>query len=279
MPPDPADDIAEVRAFLDAIWTRYGYDLRGYAPASIARRVSAALAKTGAADIGELQARCLATPALFADVLEHLTVQVSEMFRDPGFFRAIRTRLTLYLRTYPRLDIWVCGCAGGEEAYSLAILLREEGLYDRCQIYATDLSPHAIARAKAGIYSGDIAATGARNYPQAGGTGAFVAYHTAAYDHIAMPESLRKNILFFQHDLVNDHVFGEMQLVLCRNVFIYFGRELQDNVLRKLAAGLRPGGFLCLGASERLPVFAAPLLDDFAPDERIYRRSARIVSP
>jgi chemotaxis protein methyltransferase CheR len=277
MSADMTADAEDTRAFLDAIYARYGYDLRGYAAASIRRRVAAALSKAGLTDVGELRARCLEAPGFFAEVLESLTVKASDMFRDPAFFRTLCSRLTPMLRTYPRLDIWVCGCATGEEAYSLAILLCEAGLYDRCQIYATDLSPRALACAKTGVYPLASVSSFGESYRQAGGTSQFASYYTAAYDRIAIREQIRSNIVFFEHDLVNDYPFGQMQVVLCRNVMIYFGRELQDKVLGKLAAGLRPGGFLCLGASERLPRSAAPWFEDFAPDERIYRRSAQAV--
>jgi chemotaxis protein methyltransferase CheR len=279
MPPEAADGGDEIRGFLEAIWTRYGYDLRGYAPASVRRRVAAAMAKLGVSAVADLEARCLETPEFFAEVLESLIVQVSGMFRDPKFFLAVRTRLAPLLRTYPRLDVWISGCATGEEVYSLAILLCEEGLYDRCQIYATDLSARAIERAKAGVYPGESAAPFAGRYLEAGGTSSFANYHTAAYDRIAMRESLRSNILFFQHDLVNDHSFGEMHVILCRNVLIYFGRELQQNVLRKLAASLRPGGFLGLGASEQVWGSAAGFFEDFAADQRVFRRGAQVVRP
>jgi chemotaxis protein methyltransferase CheR len=266
-----------IRGFLEAIWRQYGFDLRGYAPASVRRRVTYALAKTGLNDVGELEARCLESPAFFAETLESLTVQVSEMFRDPAFFGAFRARLTPLLRTYPRLDFWVCGCATGEEAYSLAILLTEEGLYDRCRIYATDLSARAIERAKTGVYSGDAIAALVERYRQGGGIANFETYYTFAYDRIAIRDAIRSNMLFFQHDLVNDYTFGEMQVVLCRNVLIYFGRALQEVVLRKLAGSLRSGGFLCLGGSERPSGPASDLFQDFAPDERIYRRTAGVV--
>lgn len=266
--PDPA-----VAGLLEEIHRQYGYDLRGYAPASMKRRVGAAVARWGLSGVEALQRRCLAEPSFFAALLETLTVQVSAMFRDPPVYQTLRARVIPVLRTYPRLGIWVCGCATGEEAYSIAILLSEEGLYERAQIYATDLSARAVENAKEGVYRADSIAAYARNYREAGGAIGLDRYYTAAYDRVAMRSSLRRNMLFFQHDLVGDYIFGEMNLVLCRNVLIYFGRRLQETVVDKLAKALPPGGFLCLGSSERLSRSAPARFDDFSSEDRIYRRS------
>ncbi len=178
------------------------------------------------------------------------------------------------LRTYPLLNVWNSGCASGEEAFSSAIVLTEEGLYDRTQIYATDLSARALEQAKEGVYSADVIKQCAINYHAAGGKAHFEDYYRAAYDHFAMRESLRRRILFFQHNLVSDHVFAEMHVIFCRNVLIYFEPALRDRVLRKFTQSLRPGGFLCLGSSERLaPAFEASfsVVDE---RQRIYRYAA-----
>ncbi len=264
---------ADVTRLLSAICDRYGYDFRDYAPASIRRRVGTALRRAGMATVAELQHASLADAGAFAQLLDSLTVEVSELFRDPGFYRALREHVVPLLRTYPRLNVWSCGCAGGEESTSLAILLAEEGLSDRCQIYATDLNPRAVERARQGVYPASALATLAARYHAAGGVGDPARYYTFAYGHIALSESLRHNIVFFQHDLVGDHVFGEMDVVVCRNVLIYFGRDLQRRVMRKLADSLRPGAFLCLGPSERLTAGseARAWFADFAPAHRIYR--------
>jgi chemotaxis protein methyltransferase CheR len=264
-------DREQVRALLEAIYARYGYDLRSYAPASIDRRVRAALARSQLRDLAELERGVVEDPAFFAEVLESLMVPVSDMFRDPACYLAFRTQVVPILRTYPQIRIWHAGCARGEEAYACAIVLLEEGLYDRAHIYATDLSAHAIEDAKRGYYTDKRVAGFAEGYRLAGGAHEFDHYYTAAYGRIAMKEMLRRNISFFRHDLVSDEVFGEMQLVFCRNVLIYFDRPLQARVLVKLARSLCPGGFLSLGASERLPrseVAFAP----FAAPARIYRR-------
>ena len=275
MEPEHDVEAIEIRLLLEAIHAKYGYDLRGYSPASMRRRVLAALVKSGLGTLSELQHALLHAPDSFATLLDGLTVHVSEMFRDPVFYRTLRSCVMPILRTYPLLKIWHAGCATGEEVYATAIVLQEEGLYDRSQIYATDLSPQALEQAKQGAYLATQLQTCSENYAKSGGTSSFGDYYTAAYDQFAMKESLRRNVLFFQHDLVSDHVFGEMHVVFCRNVLIYFGPDLRDEVLGKFSESLCPGGFLCLGASERLARSAKErAFADFAPAERIYRYKA-----
>jgi chemotaxis protein methyltransferase CheR len=263
----------EIRLLLEAIAARYGYDLRGYQHGSIRRRVRAALVRSGAANLGELQHRVLSDPRVFASVLDDLTVQVSEMFRDPAFYRRFNEDVVPVLRTYPQIKVWHAGCASGEEVYTTAIVLSEAGLYDRTQIYATDLSPGALARAKEGVYPANRAEGFARNYAAAGGQKTFDSYYALAYDRIALREPLRRNVVFFQHDLVADHAFGEMQVIFCRNVLIYFGPELRARVLTKLGEGLCRGGFLCLGSSERIAPPHAATFAEVAAAERIYRHA------
>jgi chemotaxis protein methyltransferase CheR len=271
-PPErPANpvELLEIRLFLEAIYERWGYDLRDYARPSMHRRVEAALAKSGASDLGALQHRVLVDAEAFARVLADLTVQVSDLFRDPEFFRSFVDHVVPVLRTYPLLNVWHAGCATGEEAYSTAVLLREAGLLDRCQLYATDLSAAAIERAKDGVFSTDDLAAVEDRYLRAGGATALADHATIAYGQLAFSEAVRRRILFFQHDLVGDHVFGEMHVVFCRNVLIYFGPELRARVLAKLEASLRPGGFLALGTAERLPAGRSFVDHDAAA--RIYR--------
>lgn len=270
-----SDDVEaiEIRLLLEAIHARYGYDMRGYAPASMRRRVLTALAASEASSLGELQHRVLHDRECFSDVLGHLTVRVSELFRDPASFREVRSRVVPMLRNYPFLKVWHAGCATGEEAYSGAILLTEEGLRARTQTYATDVSQEALQQAKEGIYPVSALPSFRDNHRMSGGTTDLSSYVTAAYDHLAMCEALRKSIHFFHHDLVSDHVFGEMHVIFCRNVLIYFGRELRERVLQKLAASLRPGGFLCLGTAERLTGATSTerSFSPFASEQRIYR--------
>jgi chemotaxis protein methyltransferase CheR len=261
----------EIRLFLEAINARYGYDLRGYAETSMRRRVLASLARTGLDHLGELQHRVLADPGFFTEVLEDLTVRTSEMFRDPTFYLSFREQVIPLLRTYPLLKIWHTGCSSGEEVYGSAIVLEEAGLYDRTQIYATDLSPQALEQAREATYSSTQLQLFTENYREGGGREDFSKYYTAAYGGIAFKESLRRNVLFFQHNLVSDHAFGEMHVVFCRNVMIYFGRELRSRVIRMLAESLYSGGFLCLGASERLSDADREGFTELDPEARIYR--------
>ncbi|HVZ34261.1 MAG TPA: CheR family methyltransferase, partial [Polyangiaceae bacterium] len=220
MPADDDIEALEVRLLLDGIHAKYGYDLRGYTEASISRRIRAVLARSGLEHLGELQHRVLTDAAFFATVLNELTVQVTELFRDPEFYRVLRTRVIPVLRTYPLLKIWHAGCASGEEAYATAILLQEEGLYERAQIYATDLSPEALEQAKQAVYPDDRLELFARNYAGSGGRLNLASHCTTAYGGIAIKDSLRRNVFFFQHDLVSDQPFGEMHVIFCRNVLI-----------------------------------------------------------
>jgi chemotaxis protein methyltransferase CheR len=265
----------EIRGLLDAVYARYGYDLRDYAPSSMRRRVMAVLGRSGLAHLGELQHRVLTDPQFFATVMDGLTVRVTELFRDPTFLLTLRQRVVPVLRTYPMFKIWHAGCASGEEVYTSAIVLQEEGLYDRAQIYATDLSHEALAQARQGIYPARHVARVAESYRTAGGKAAVSDYYTEAYEQIAMRESLRRNVVFFQHDLVSDHVFAEMNLIICRNVLIYFGPALKERVMEKFDQSLSPRGFLCLGTSEHLGSSgAARAFTEFAGPDRIYRRES-----
>jgi chemotaxis protein methyltransferase CheR len=271
MTPEADPEGLEIRLLLEAIHARYGFDLREYATSSMRRRVRAALARSGLAHLGELQHLIVNEPSAFPAVLDDLTVRVTEMFRDPSFYRAFRQRVLPILRTYPLLKIWHGGCSSGEEAYASAILLDEAGLYDRSQIYATDLNPGVLEHARQAVYNADRFELFCENYAKCGGGVALPTYVTHAYDQVAMRESLKRNILFFQHDLVTDHVFGEMHVIFCRNVFIYFGHRLRERVLEKFAQSLCPGGFLCLGSAERLPTGSHLPFSEFAREERIYR--------
>jgi chemotaxis protein methyltransferase CheR len=272
MEPESDTEDLEVSLLLEAIATKYGHDLRGYHPASMKRRVQNALARSGADSLGDLQHRLLHDASVFTSVLDDLTVQVSDMFRDPSFYRRFRQDVVPLLQTYPQLKIWHAGCSSGEEVYATAIVLREEGLYDRTQIYATDLSPAALRRAREGVYPDERLADFTQNYRAGGGKARFEDNYSTGYGAVAFAESLRKNVVFFHHDLVGDHVFGQMQVVFCRNVLIYFGRELRMRVMSKLAAGLCRGGFLVLGSSEHLGRSEERLgFVEFDAREHIYR--------
>lgn len=267
-------DKLETRLVLEAIHGRYGYDFRQYAEDSLGRRLKAAAIKVGAAHLGELQHRIIHEPEAFSAVLDVLTVRVTEMFRDPTFYRALRQLVVPVLRTYPQLKIWHAGCASGEEVYATAILLNEEGLYERTQIYATDMSNDAVAQAREGVYPEALLRGFAENYRASGGRQDFDAYFSCAYGRVSVAPTLRSNVHFFQHDLVSDYSLGEMNLIFCRNVLIYFGQDLRQRVFALFADGLLRGGFLCLGASESLPASERGSYLEVAPAERIFKRSA-----
>ena len=272
MPLESEPDDLEIRLLLEAIHARYGYHFQHYASGSMRRRVRAALARSGLKHLGQLQQKILMEPEFFASVLDDLTVRVSEVFRDPAFYRAFREQVVPMLRTYPLLKIWHAGCAAGEEVFSSAILLSEENLYERCQIYATDMSPKALELARAGVYPESEAAKFEANYRESGGVARFDEYYSCAYGRIAVRERLRKNIVYFQHDLASDYALGEMHVVFCRNVLIYFDTALRDRTLRSFADCLGHGGFLCLGMHESLPPASRERFTEFASNERIYRR-------
>lgn len=263
----------ELRLLLEAIHMRYHYDFRGYAEASLRRRVAAALPKLGCDTVSRLQERVLHEPAAFAELVEQLTVQVSEMFRDPSYFLTFRRQVVPVLATYPSLRLWVPGCSAGEEVYSLAIILREEGLLDRTMIYATDINPSALEKAEAGVYPLSSVATFTANHRAAGGPCSLSQYYSAAYGAALFDRSLRKHMVFSDHSLATDNVFAEVQLVSCRNVLIYFNRTLQDRALGVMKDALCRRGFLGLGTKETLRFSQhADAFADFVEEDRWYRR-------
>jgi chemotaxis protein methyltransferase CheR len=268
----PEFDI-ELHLLLEGIYLRYQHDFRQYATASLRRRLSTALTRFGVATLSGLQERVLRDATAFQELLPFLTVQVSEMFRDPPFFRALREEVVPWLRTFPSLKVWVAGCGNGEEVYALAVLLREEGLLDRTLVYATDVSPQALEAAQAGIYDLERFATFSKNYLAAGGRASLSDYYTAAYGAAALDRSLRANIVFTDHSLATDNVFAEVQLVTCRNVLIYFKPELQERSIGLFRESLCHKGFLGLGAGETLRFSTyAQDFEPVLPAVRIYRR-------
>lgn len=271
---DSLEDI-ELDLIIEAIWRRYQYDFRDYSRASLVRRLERAQAHFGYAHLSGLLERILHDPACLPVLIGFLTIQVSEMFRDPEYFRAIREQVIPHLRTWPSLKVWVAGCANGEEFYSLAILFREEGLEERTLFYCTDINQAALAKAEAGVFEIERIAGFSRNYHEAGGKGSLSDYYTAGYGVARFDPSLRRRAVFADHNLASDAVFSEVQLVSSRNVLIYFDRSLQDRAFDLFARSLPPGGFLGLGAKETVQFSAAsPSFADFAPTERIFRRNA-----
>jgi chemotaxis protein methyltransferase CheR len=264
----------EVDLLLEAIFRQHGFDFRGYARSSLKRRVRAAVVAEGLATVAGLLEKMLHDAGCFERLLLGLSVNVSAMFRDPTFFRALRERAVPLLRTYPFIRIWQAGCSMGEEVYSLAILLQEEGLYDRCRIYATDMNEMVLRKAREGIYPLDVMQKYTANYIAAGGRGAFSDYYTAAYDHVILRDSLRERVVFSQHNLVSDGVFNEFNVILCRNVMIYFTQPLQAQVLDLFARSFATFGLLGLGSHESLRFLAKD--HEYEPleaGEKLFRRT------
>ncbi len=242
----------EIKLLLEAIHECYGYDFREYAHASLRRRVLGMVAKEGVQTITGLLERVLHDPNCMKRFLLALSVNVTSMFRDPEVFLLLRQRVVPILRTYPFVRIWHAGCATGEEVYSMAILLQEEGLYDRCRIYATDMDEVVLKQARDGIFSLEQMPLYAENYLRAGGTGDLTRYYTAAYGNGMFGSSLKENIVFSQHNLVMDSSFNEFHLIMCRNVLIYFSQPLQKRVHQLLYSSLVNFGVLALGSKETL---------------------------
>jgi chemotaxis protein methyltransferase CheR len=269
----PGDHEIELALLLDAIFQKYHYDFRSYSEASLRRRLNAAQNQLGYESLSGLQHRVLHEPAIFAELLRFLTVQVSDLFRDPSYYRSIREKVVPYLRTYPSPKIWVAGCATGEEAYSLAILLAEEGLLERTLIYATDINPESLRAADAGVYDIGRFAHFSQNYLSSGGKKSLSDYYTARYSSGMLDRALKKSILFSDHSLATDNAFAEVEFVSCRNVLIYFQRELQDRALGVFRDSLCRRGFLGLGYKESLRFSAhASAFVDFVTQDRIFQR-------
>lgn len=264
----------EMALLLEAIFERYGYDFRHYSQASMKRRVQSILAALGFRRISELIPHVIHDEELFNRLFLALSINVTEFFRDPSFYSALRREVIPLLRTWPYIKVWHAGCATGHEVYSLAILLQEEGLYEKCLIYATDFNDVVISKAKEGIYPIEGIREYSESYLKAGGKKSFSDYYHARYDSVIMAQSLRSNIIFSKHNLTCDGVFGEMQLILCRNVLIYFDRTLQNHVLALLSESLCHQGFLGLGRKETLRFSdVSAKFTDLCRDEKIFRKT------
>jgi chemotaxis protein methyltransferase CheR len=268
---DTFDD--ELRLFLEAIYFKYQHDFRHYAFASLRRRVARAMEHFKCRSVSQLQDRALHDPEIFGQLLQFLTVQVSEMFRDPGYFKALREEVVPVLKTYPSVRLWVAGCSTGEEVWSLLIVLAEEGLLELSRIYATDINTASLHMAEAGVYPVDRIAQWSSNYLAAGGTRSLSDYYHAAYGAAVFDRALRQKVLFADHSLATDNVFSEMHLVSCRNVLIYFDRELQDRAIALFREALVRRGFLGLGSKESLRLTShADAFAEVCAGMRIYRK-------
>ncbi|MFP4071928.1 MAG: CheR family methyltransferase [Desulfovibrionales bacterium] len=265
----------EISLLLEAIYLRYGHDFRQYARASVRRRVRRVLQQTSVASVSELISRIVHDESFFEDILGEFSITVTEMFRDPGYYRSLRANVIPYLKTYPFVRIWHAGCATGEEVYSTAIILEEEGFYDRVTLFATDFNAMALQAAAEGIYPLDKMRTFTENYQAAGGKRSFADHYQALRDAAIVNASLKRNITFADHNLVTDGVFSEMHFISCRNVLIYFNRELQNRVLDLFCESLVHGGMLALGSKESIR-FTSVEHKFEAVDEKwkIYRKAA-----
>ncbi|MBK7265544.1 MAG: protein-glutamate O-methyltransferase CheR [Ignavibacteriales bacterium] len=263
----------ELDLLLESMYKRYGYDFRNYARSSLMRRAKLVVSTTGYKTISDLIPGLMHDRAYFLNLVHHFSITVTEMFRDPKVFLKLRESVFPFLKTHPYIKIWHAGCATGEEVYSLAILLKEAGIYDRCTIFATDFNDSALEVAKEAIYRIDNMKQCLLSYRNAGGVNSFSEYYTADSDSIVLNKELKKNITFANHNLVLDSVFGEMHLILCRNVLIYFNKSLQSKTLELFRESLVPGGFLCIGTKESINF--TTVSDDFytiAEKEKIYRK-------
>jgi len=242
----------ELELLLQAVYLQYGYDFRDYSRAHVKRRVKHRLVQDGMKSISELQNQILHDKTAFDRLVRDLSINVTEMFRNPAFYKSVRKKVIPILKTYPYLKIWHAGCATGEEVYSFAIMLKEEGLLERTQIYATDFNPYVIEKARNGIFPIRYIKEYTANYQKAGGLESFSDYYHANDELVIFDKSLSKNIVFAEHNLVTDSVFAEVNMIVCRNVLIYFNNNLQNKVLHLLHKSLITGGFLALGTKESL---------------------------
>ncbi len=247
MKPDP-----NLIPILNTIYHKYGYDFREYSEAHVSRRIVNRMTMSNIKDFSQLEWMILNDESFTCLLINDLSITVTEMFRDPQFYISLRENVIPVLKTYPFIKIWHAGCSTGEEAYSMAILLKEENLYERSTIYATDFNVSALNKSKEGIYSNSLIKEYTHNYQLSGGKESFSDYYTSNYDHVIMNQSLKKNIVWANHNLVTDSVFAEVHMILCRNVLIYFERDLQNKVQKLFHDSLVNGGILCLGAKENL---------------------------
>jgi len=273
-PYDPELERIEIELLLEGIFRHYGFDFRSYAYASIRRRLWKRIEAEGLSTVSALQTRVLHEPEMMERLLLDLSINVTAMFRDPTFYRAFREHVIPILRTYPFIRIWHAGCATGEEVYSMAILLKEEGLYERCRIYATDINEVVLQKAKEGIFPLDRMQEYTENYIAAGGQRAFSDYYLAKYDGALFDDALKRNVIFSLHNLVTDRSFAEFNVILCRNVLIYFDKDLQARVHRLFYDSLAMFGILGVGSKESLRFSPhEDAYDQINGPEKIYRKA------
>lgn len=273
MPREDLEDL-ELALLLEALYQHYGYDFREYARASIKRRMWRRMMEEGLATLSGLQERVLHDPACMDRLLLDLSINVTSMFRDPSFWKALRDEVVPLLRTFPFVRIWNPGCSTGEETYSLAILLREEGLHERARIYATDINGAVLQQAKEGVFALDRMREFTQNYLRYGGRASFSDYYKVYGDRVRFDPVLLEQAVFAQHNLVSDASFNEFNLIVCRNVMIYFDRTLQDKVHDLFHRSLARSGVLALGHKESIRFTShAESYEEIDAHEKLYRRS------
>jgi chemotaxis protein methyltransferase CheR len=263
----------ETDLLLEGIYRRYGFDFREYAPASLKRRLWRRIHAEGLTSVSALQERVLHDSACMERLLLDLSINVTAMYRDPSFYIAFRQRIVPLLRTYPFARVWNAGCSTGEEVYSLAILLQEEGVYEKTRIYATDINESVLERARAGVFPLDKMREYTQNYISAGGKRSFSEYYVAKYEGATFSRSLIENVVFAQHNLVSDRSFNEFHVIMCRNVMIYFDKPLQDHVHRLFYESLATFGVLALGHKETIKFSPhEERYEELDAEERLYRK-------
>lgn len=262
----------ECDLLLQTIFLKYGYDFRNYSKPSLRRHIRNRLSRHNFKTFSEMQDTLLRDRQFFEKLLLGMTINITEMFRDPNFFIQFRKWVIPNLKKTPYIKIWHAGCSSGEEVYSMAILLREEGCRN-FRVYATDINEEVIHKAKKGIFPLVKMKGYTRNYREAGGKASFADYYTARYDFAIMDSTLRNNIVFFDHNLVNGEIFGEMDLIVCRNVLIYLNKDLQNRVFNLFFESLRPGGYLCIGPKETVQFSTcSDKFTDVVRETKIYRK-------
>jgi len=263
----------EIQLLLEAIFLRYGYDFRNYSKAHIKRRILHRLGISMLSSVTQLQDRILRERAFFIEFLDDLSINVTEMFRDPEFYKSLRETIIPKLRTYAYFKIWHAGCSTGEEVFSLSILLKEEGLLDRCQVYATDFNRNVLEIAREGVYQKSDIEQYEKNYQLSGGSKKLSDYYKSRYGSVIFDKELSNKIVFADHNLVTDNVFADVNLILCRNVLIYFEKELQDKVIGLFYDSLVPSGILCLGTKESIKFSRHGNLFEIVDEkQRIYKK-------
>lgn len=263
----------EIHLLMEAIFLQYGYDFRDYSKAHIRRRVLHRLGTSALSSVSQLQDQILRNRDFFTEFLDDLSINVTEMFRDPEFYKSLREKIIPKLKTYAYFKIWHAGCSTGEEVYSLAILLKEEGLLDRCQIYATDFNRKVLEIAKEGVYQKSDIEQYEKNYSLSGGYKKLSHYYKSRYGSVIFDKDLSGKIVFADHNLVTDTVFADIHLILCRNVLIYFEKPLQDQVIGLFYDSLVPSGILCLGTKESIKFSRHEKLFEVVDDkQKIYKK-------